>query len=422
MKKLIKTVFFLILIGFVGYFIYVNYINIIPKKDIEKEHCNITNYFAYGNHLNIKGILDVKDKTYKSVDLVLYNGKDKSIKVSSDVIDNKINFYTSQYINEGIYLDDIKKGIYYLFLRLTYEDDDNKIYKYYALNNKTKYDDITYYTLSKYNNKILINFDNEYNTMSFNIKSNSDNNIYDITIDPGHGGMDVGAIKDKYKEAEIAMNIAEKVKSNLEKENLKVKLTHDRNDLTKDEVMEEYNKGGRAVIPNEVKSKYTFSIHINKNDSSKVRGIEVYTPSNINYDFATSIADKIVSSTDFDYSSNKLNKVNDGVYTHTFSQSEINESMKKFDSKNYKRYNITDNSNYLYMIRETGGYMTGAYVNNSNPDKVGYNPYYNSNIGNESYLLELGYLSNSNDLKILIKSEDKLAKAISESIIKELGF
>ena len=288
MKKIIKTIFFLVLIGFIGYFIYINYINVIPKKDIEKEYGNITEYFVYGNHFNIKGELSIKDKTYKEVGLVLYNGKDKSIKLDSEVIDNKIVFNTSEYINEGIYLDDIDNGAYYLFLRLSYNDSDDKkdtTYKYYALKNKTKYDDITYYSLSKYNNKILINFDNEYNTLSFNIKDNKDDNIYDITIDPGHGGMDAGAINDKYKESEIAMSIAKKVKSNLEKENIRVKLTHDIDDLSKDKVMEEYNKGGRAVIPNEVKSKYTFSIHINKNQSSKVKGIEVYTPNDVNYNF-----------------------------------------------------------------------------------------------------------------------------------------
>ena len=64
--------------------------------------------------------------------------------------------------------------------------------------------------------------------------------------------------------------------------------------------------------------------------------------------------------------------------------------------------------------------MTGAYVDDSNPEKVGVNPYYNSNIGNESYLLEIGYLSNSNDLEILKNNKKEIAKAISDAIIKEL--
>ena len=73
------------------------------------------------------------------------------------------------------------------------------------------------------------------------------------------------------------------------------------------------------------------------------------------------------------------------------------------------------------MNRETGGFITGAYVDNSNPDKVGVNPYYDSNIGNESYLLELGYISNSTDVNTLKEEQDALAKAISDSIIKEIN-
>lgn len=65
--------------------------------------------------------------------------------------------------------------------------------------------------------------------------------------------------------------------------------------------------------------------------------------------------------------------------------------------------------------------MTGAYVDSSNPDKVWVNPYYDSNIGNESYLLELGYISNSTDVNTLKEEQDTLAKAISDSIIKEIN-
>ena len=39
------------------------------------------------------------------------------------------------------------------------------------------------------------------------------------------------------------------------------------------------------VISSEVKAKYLFSIHFNSNTSSRVSGLETYTPVNINYDF-----------------------------------------------------------------------------------------------------------------------------------------
>ena len=71
-----------------------------------------------------------------------------------------------------------------------------------------------------------------------------------------------------------------------------------------------------------IKSKYTFSIHINKNTSKGVRGIEVYTPMNINYDFVTSIVNNLIDNTELDYSTNKLYKVFNGIYSRNFTESE----------------------------------------------------------------------------------------------------
>lgn len=426
MKKIIITLITLLVISLLGYFIYVNYIEEkVPKITTEQEIATISEYYIYGNHLNIKGSIEGIDKNYQSIAITLYNGKDKDINVVEEDEDGKVSFYLSDKINEGLYLDDIERSMYYLFLKLTYdnpEDQEKPIVKYYTLKNTTEYKETEYYTLSKYNNQIIINSNNEYNTMSLNVKENkTSKEIADITIDPGHGGMDGGGSANGHKETDFTIDISEKVKEELEKSGLKVKLTHERGDLTSNEVLDEYNDHGRAVIPNEVKSKYTFSIHINKNTSSKVRGLEVYTADNINYDLAKSLADNIITLTGINYSSNKMYKVHDGVYTHTFTKAEIASSLEGYKQKNYTPYNITTNSNFLYMIRETGGFMTGAYIDDSNPDRVGVNPYYNSNIGNEAYLLELGYLSNTEDLNILLEKEDKFVEAIVRSIKEELG-
>lgn len=416
MKKLI----ILIILIAVGYFIYVNYINVVPKLQVEEEKANITEYHVYGNHLNLTGELEITDKDYKDIKLLLYNGDQKDIDITISIEEGKIIFTTSDYLNEGIYLDDIQKGTYYTFIKVTYEKEDKEEIKYYILNNKTDYKNLTYYTLSKYNNKINIDTDEDYQTMYLKVVSNKDKEIYDITIDPGHGGIDSGALNNDYQEKDFTMEISTKIKENLEKENIKVKLTHEKNTLTKDDYFDEYNKNGRAVLPNEVKSKYTLSIHINQNNSTKMQGIEIYTPDKINYDFAKSLASSIVDNTSLEYSTAQRYKMYDGVYTHNFTDIEISTAKEGYKKKNYKSYNVTTSSNYLYMIRETGGYMTGAYVDDSNPEKVGVNPYYNSNIGNESYLLEIGYISNQNDLQILKNNTNEIAKAISDAIIKEL--
>ena len=425
MKKLIGIIFGIMVLGLGGYFVYVNYIKEeVPKKIVEEEKAYISDYYVYGNHLNMTGFLEINDKSYKEIKLTMYNGEDKDIDLLAEIKDNKVNFYLSEYVNEGLYLDEIERGTYYLFLKLIYDDsekEDKDIVKYYVLSNDTEYKDVTYYTLSKFNNKIVIDYINDYETMAFNVVENKDKGIYDITIDPGHGGMDGGGSSNDYKETDFTMSISKKVKESLESAGVKVKLTHDEGDLSSNDVLDEYNEHGRAVIPNEVKSKYTFSIHINKNVSSKVRGIEVYTPKGITYDLAKSLADNITSYSGLGYSSNRIYKMYDGVYTHNFTESEIASSLQGYEDKGYKPYNVTTNSNYLYMIRETGGYMTGAYIDDSNSSKVGVNPYYNSNIGNETYLLELGYISNSSDVDILLNSEDEIVNAIADAIKKELG-
>lgn len=263
MKKLIKLIFILLVLFLLGYFIYTNYINTIPKLNVEEEKAKVTDYHVYGNHLNIAGELKITDKNYKDIKIILYNGKEKTYDITTSIEDTKIIFNTSEYLNEGIYLDNIEKGKYYMFIKVTYENDDDtaknkEINKYYILNNGTSYKDLTYYTLSKYNKKIIINTDNDYSTIGLTIKENKDDNIYDITIDPGHGGMDSGTVVDKKEEKDYTMAISTKIKNNLEKNGIKVKMTHTENQLTKNDYFDEYNKNGRAVIPNEVKSKYSF--------------------------------------------------------------------------------------------------------------------------------------------------------------------
>lgn len=395
----------------------------IKKLDIEEESAIIDNYYIYGQYLSLEGSLDDIDISYDKIDLVLYNGKFKKYKIVVTKESDTIKFSLDKKINRGIYLDNINKGKYCLFIRIGYlnkdeSSDEKKVYdyKYYKLDNKSKYDETVYYTVSQYDKKIVINSNNSYSTLMFNVSNNNDKDIYDIVIDPGHGGVDSGTSNGNYNESDIVMDISKRIAKGLENNGFRVKLTRDINSLDSDEYFEEYNAGGRAVISHEVYAKYVFSIHVNSSDSSKVKGVELYTASGINYEFAKLLINDIVDSDLISVSSKSLYKIDDGIYTHNFSEEEIDNALIGYDNKGYKRYNITSDSNYLYMIRETGGIMTGAYVDDSNPDTVGVNLYYDSNIGSEAYLLELGYLTNDSDLKVLTKNSNKYADTIAYSI------
>lgn len=432
MKKFI-VIIILIAICFGGY---IAYVELTKNKEeplvAELEKVEVTEYFIYGTTLSMKGTLTVENLDFDEIDLVLYNkdlklGKKEtsekrftSVPIIYEKNENTINFKLSELINEGMYLDNIEISNYNMFIRTTHkevvEEEEIITYKYYSLNNLTEYKETTYYTMSKYNRKIVINSNNEYETMMLNVEENKDNEIYDIVIDAGHGGMDPGAVINGEKESTHTLDISLKLKDKLESAGLKVKLTREENSLGENEYFGEYGKGGRAQISHEVYAKYLLSIHLNKNNATSVHGIELYTPANINYDFAKHLVEEIVNNTSIEYSTRKTFKMFNGIYTHNFTESEIQTSLDGYAKKNYEPYNITTNSSYLYMIRETGGIMTGAYVDDRNEEQAG-NEYYNSNIGTEAYLLELCYLSNKNDIKIIKEEQDKYVEAIANSII-----
>ena len=405
MKKML-----LILLFFGVYIIYDSkFKDKIPILSIEDEVINIDEIYIYGTHLNLHGnIVDGDD-----LQLVLYDGEF----IEFDINEIEDGFNLSDYVNSGLYLEDIPRGNYFMFLRDKFVDDDgNEQYKYYSLNNISDYEETVYYTFSNKNNKIIIDNEESYPTMKMNVSENTDENVYDIVIDPGHGGIDGGADRYGYKESDFTLDLSLKIKDILEDKGLKVKLTHDVGQLSQNDRLEEYGTHGRAVVSYEVKAKYVFSIHFNSNVSSSVNGLEVYTADNINYDFAKKLVDNIVSYTGLNYSSNRINKVFNGLYTRTFTESDIESSIQDYLDNNRQPYDISTKSNYYYIIRETGGIVTGAYVDNRNADIIG-NPYVKSNVGAEAYLMELGYISNKNDLDNLINNMDKYSSSIADSIL-----
>ena len=228
MKKFLLVLLILFLL-FVGYILYdEKYSDMIPILDIEEEIIEIDEIYVYGTHLNMHGNIVDED----NLQLVLYNGE--FIYIDINLLDNGFNF--SDFYNDGIYLDDIPRGEYFLFLS-SKETNDNgdEEYKYYSLKNISSYQETIYYTLSNTNNKIIIGNEDSYPTMKINVLENNDNDIYDIVLDPGHGGLDGGADRYGYKESDFTLDIAMKVKEKLEESGLKVKLTHEEGQLSKND-------------------------------------------------------------------------------------------------------------------------------------------------------------------------------------------
>lgn len=89
-----------------------------------------------------------------------------------------------------------------------------------------------------------------------------------IVIDPGHGGTDPGAVRDKVEESDLTLAIALKLKKLLEAQGAKVVLTRC------DDSDKELNE--RTDMSNHEKPNIFVSIHINASNNPKTDGIETY--------------------------------------------------------------------------------------------------------------------------------------------------
>ena len=406
MKK-IKRFMILLIIIISCYIVYNIFLNKIVLYNIN-EYFIITDYNIFGNHFNIEGCIAKKLDNPK----LILRSFNKEILIDSNMYeeDNNTCFYISKLNNKGIALDDLNTGNYLLLVK----DND----KYYSMKNNTDYSNLEYYTMTKndINNKINIDYSSILNKsyIEFRIKRTKlPKDVYDITIDPGHGGVDSGALgsinNKQYKESDFTLKVSLKLKEELENVGYKVKITRDSDDNVKP-----YGKNGRAVIPNEVKSKLSISIHINSSESiQNFGGVEVYTPNDIDYTLSRLMADNL--SDIVGYSKKQSFKIYDGVYFNNFTKEDIEEYKTEMSEKNIEMYNVTTNTPYMFMIREVGGKVTNAYIDGRD-DSIDKNLYYNSNQVAEPYLIELGYINYKNDLIKLIDDTDLYAVNISKSI------
>ena len=409
-----KKIFYIVLIILLGLFSYIFFTYRELKyyeeilNEVEAIEFNINNYSIFGTHLNIDGCINRK---LVFPELVLKN-KEQEITLEGNFYEEGDNtcFYISEYNDGGIYLDDLNKGNYILLVK------DNE--SLYTLNNNTDYKNLEYYTITKNNtnNKINIKFkeykDKHY--INFVIKeSKLPDGVYDISIDPGHGGKDPGAIGKldgiEFYESNLTLATSLLIKEELEDMGLKVHITRD-----EDIYLNSYGVGGRALLANDNHAKYSFSIHFNSGYGiMRYGGVEVYTPNDVNYTLATMIADNL--SKVVGYSRNSSFRVKSGVYFKYFKQTDIDDSKQSLLENEMTPYEITLGAPYMYMIREVGGIHTYAYVDGRN-EYYGLNKYYNSNQTAEPYLIELAYINYEEDLRKVLNSPEAFSSAVSNAI------
>ena len=415
-RKLILKVILIVIIIIIGFicYLFLNNKTFLSKVDYSLKG-NITYYDIYGIHMNFEGEFQLSDNL-TNPSLVLANAS-KEIPIKADINnkDDSYHFKTSEYINDGINLENLDVGTFY-FLIKAYEND--KV-KYFPLINDTKYDDLTYYTLTKNNShkKIDITWDRYQSNeiLGFHIKNTHlPDEVYDITVDPGHDGNDAGMIvcengdvpnnlgkcpnSKAYKESDINFRVSKALKEELEKLGFKVKLTRE----SENDTVPTYGDMGSGTTANKVKSKFNIALHHNSTNvpggMASTHGLEVYVAGNSKFDLARLLVQNVCKYGKTSTSTKNEFKVEDGIY---------------------QRFSDDGITPYYYMIREVGGIATGAYVDGSN-EKYDKNPYYNSNNTAEGYLLELGYIDNVKELHNILDNPKGYAKGIALAIVEYL--
>ncbi len=444
-KKINRKTQIYILIGVVLLFLAVSVIALGEYRSknnvlasIEDRRAQLEFFSRYGTHFNLEGSLELsEDLAIGNASLVLISSDGGyKLPLEYEAANGRVSFTTSEYINGGINLEALEPGEFLLLLRLEEESPQgNNVKKYYTFDNVSGFDGFSYYTLSNGGecNNVSVEFtEGEHSSFAFLkkvfplISVNVEKVVLpeeycDFVLEVGHGGDDPGAVGyldgEEITEYELNYTIAGRMKSILEEMGYRVELSHyDNTDVPS------YGSGGRAVKPNEMKAKYSFSVHSNSHELAIYYGTEIYAANGSDFTFAKLLADKIVQESGGSYSNQDINEtayhsVAEGVFVRLFTPENVESTNKdavELGASPYENIKAYE-TNYYYMIREIGGVLTGAYVDGRNPEYDA-NPYFNSNDVAEPYILEMNYVNNEASLRSLYENPEGYAKGAAGAI------
>ncbi len=435
LKKVFKSAVLLLMIVGIILGISITFKKAIPEKKQKEAESNVlnmiqtktaeaTSFYTYGRAFNISGkFSNVSKDNFESAKLFITDGIDyeETYALNYKFEEGNLVFFAEEAMNIGITIDKLKSNSeYYVLLRLKLNNSVNP--KYYSFSNASdNTESIDYYTVTSdgTNKKVNIGFNKidynnkQYNLLTLKLEDTSlPEDVYDIVIDAGHGGKDVGEKQGAVTEADITLEYAKLLKQRLEEDGYKVKLTRDDDNTKSYTYTNMYDEDGRIGIACSSKAKLMISFHVN-NGVKNLNGFEIYAPSKSDLKFAEEMANKINEYSSISFSNNTSFKKLEGVYVKNFTPNVIKEYTATANKKGYEPYNITTNTPYLYTIREVGGIATEAYVDGRNT-AYSANKYYNSNQGIECYQIELGYIKN--DLEIMQNEKENYIRAIEEAI------
>ena len=208
-----------------------------------------------------------------------------------------------------------------------------------------------------------------------------------ITIDPGHGGIDPGAINLGKKEKNITLIAAKELKNMLEEKNFKVFLTREK-DLF-------ISLRKRRDIAKKNNSDLFISLHVDSLKKKTTRGTSIYTLSEKASD---SITAKLAER------ENKVDLIA-GVNLQDV-DNEVASILLDLNRRETKNSSSLFAESYVNIVKKNGHRLLRR------PHRhAGFAVLKSTDI--PSVLIELGFLSNINDVKLLTKEKTRLRLLVS---------
>ncbi len=391
----------------------------------------LTEAFIYGNHLGLTGAL-TPQQSVTGLALVLRSadGGEAALPLQLTGGEEGVSFRLSHQINGGLDLETVAEGEVLLLVRASYEDgsmDD------YLLDAGAAAADLPmeYYTLTRAgaNRRITLQPQqlegDEGIVSALTLQCTAaalPAEVYDVVIDPGHGGTDAGAVAGNVYEAAVTLELALRTKAQLEALGLKVLLTRDgTEDPATMMAYTMYDEDGRVNVTAGSGAKLCFSLHLNTFSGPLDKGgVQIYAANDMDYTFAGSLAETVAAHSGSFVSPMTVLQVQPGVYARSFTRADSQELDADCAEFGAAPYRVPAGTNYYYMIRETGCRVTGAYVDGRHPH-FGANIHRDSPIGVETYLCELGYISLTEDLQNILNNPDGYAAGIAAAVKARFG-
>ena len=300
------------------------------------------------------------------------------------VIDLESKSYIKKFKNESIYIKNIRtrktdQGV----MRIVFDINSNfYIDKHFYLKKNEK--NIFRLVIDlKLNNK---------GSVIYKEKKSRKESKFVITIDAGHGGIDPGAINLGQKEKNITLIASKELKNILEKKNFKVFLTR------KDDTF--ISLRNRRNLAKKNNSDLFVSLHVDSLKKKKTRGTSIYTLSDKASD---SITAKLAER------ENKVDLIA-GVNLQDV-DNEVASILLDLNRRETKNSSSMFAESYVNIVRKNGHRILRR------PHRhAGFAVLKSTDI--PSVLIELGFLSNVNDVKLLTnkKSRLRLLGSLAEAI------